>query len=235
MDKGKEIVDPSKEGWITIAKKAPLQISPRPTQPFSSQRPTQPYYNTQAKQAGKCYVVYEGFKTGIFHSWAECCASVSRYHGAFWQGFPNADIAALEYQKYIAEKIRRQVQQTQDASSEIRDFYNPGVPGEIYNTINALWKAHIAGIKKEFRIQLTQLSTQISNLAAQLDAEKVKNYKYKHASLQVLKQINWNEDFSLEKITSFSQLSELLEDTTDSTFEQIKRICLFEKTKSHLP
>ena len=138
MDKGKEIIDPSKEGWITVAKKAPQPLaSRRPTQPFSSQRPNQPYYNTEAKQAGKCYVVYEGFKTGIFHSWAECCASISRYHGALWQGFPNADIAALEYQKYIAEKIRRQVQQTQDASSEIRDFYNPGVPGEIYNIINA--------------------------------------------------------------------------------------------------
>ena len=85
------------------------------------------------------------------------------------------------------------MQQTQDnlsQSSEIRDFYNPGLPGDVYNTINAVWKSHIAGIKKEFRVQLTQLSTQISNLAAQLDAEKVKTYKFKHVSLQVLKQIN---------------------------------------------
>ncbi|KAL6183869.1 hypothetical protein ACLB2K_045279 [Fragaria x ananassa] len=223
-------MNPSTEGWITVAKKAPAQNS--------SQRPNQPYFQNRAKPANKCYVVFEGFKTGIFHNWAECAASISRYRGALWQGFPNVDIAALEYQKYIAAKVRCQVQQTQDnlsQSSEIRDFYNPGLPGDVYNTINAVWKSHIAGIKKEFRVQLTQLSTQISNLAAQLDDEKVKTYKFKHISLQVLKQINWSEDFTLEKITSFLQLSELLEDISDPTFEQIKRICLFEKSKNHLP
>lgn len=88
------------------------------------------------------------------------------------------------------------MQQTQGASSEIKNFYNRGIPGDIYNTV---WKSHIAGVKKEFRVQLTQQSTQISNLATQLDVERVKNYKYKYASLQVLKQINWSEDFSLEK------------------------------------
>ncbi|XP_040362982.1 uncharacterized protein LOC121049500 [Rosa chinensis] len=69
MDKDKEIIDPSNTGWITIAKKEPSQSSSRPTQP--QQRPKQPYFHNKAKPAYICYVVFEGFQTGVFHSWAE--------------------------------------------------------------------------------------------------------------------------------------------------------------------
>lgn len=48
--------------------------------------------------------------------------------------------------------------------------------------------------------------------------------------------MNWNEDFNFEKINNFLQLSDLISDEFfDPVFEQIKRICLFEKAKTLLP
>ncbi|MFQ6637995.1 hypothetical protein Gotur_012734, partial [Gossypium turneri] len=46
----------------------------------------------------------------------------------------------------------------QQQSQEIKDFYNPGLPIELYNFINEIWKTHISEQRANFRRALTKFS-----------------------------------------------------------------------------
>ncbi|KAL6967358.1 hypothetical protein U1Q18_033170 [Sarracenia purpurea var. burkii] len=76
----------------------------------------------------------------------------------------------------------------------------------------------------------------MGRLATQLAHQTTKLDKLQQLCFNIMKQINWNEEFSYEIINTFLQLANIIaNDLPDSRFERVKRICLCEKAKSILP
>ena len=73
-------------------------------------------------------------------------------------------------------------------------------------------------------------------LATKLAEQTAKLSRLKNLCFNIIKQMNWEEDFNFEKINSFLQLSDLIiNEFPDPIFVRIKRICLFEKARHLLP
>ena len=205
MDKGKQ---PSQGDWVTIAKKA---------------------------KEPKVYVVFVGRQPGIYLSWPECQAQVYKFPGACYQAYDNMTRAKKAFYSTppmttpTRQCPREDFSQTSKPDeSEIKDFFNPGIKQEIYNELNGVWKSHIVNNKGKFRKHM-------KNLANKLAEQTAKNSKLETLCFNIIKQMNWNEDFHFEKINNFLQLTDLISNEfSDPVFERIKRICLFEKAKTYL-
>ena len=217
-DKGKQPAVPGE--WVTIAKKAKTQGTS-----------TQPKPNP-------VYVVFSGRNPGFYDNWNQCFMQVNKFPGACHQKFNSMPEAITAWENWMKQlgppNMIYQFSKLQTKESlldmETYDFYNPGIPCVLYTHLNEAWKANLLDKRKDFRKHLSTLAYKIAEQTATLD-------KFKSLSLKILKGLNYeNEDFSLEKIDTFLEFSELLEhDFPKKKFNTIRRICLFEKEKILLP
>lgn len=211
MDKGKQ---PFQGDWVSVAKKA-------------------------KEPQAKFYVVFSGHQPGIYTNWYECQQQTNGVSGSCFQSFDTLAKARRAYygtpptitpNRQFARTPPVDILQTsKQDESEVKDFFNPGIDQKIYSELNGVWKNHIVDNKAKFRKHMSSLAL---NLAEQ--TAKLKNYQT--ICFEIMKQMNWEEDFNFEKINNFLKLSDLISNEfSDPLFERIKRICLFEKAKALLP
>lgn len=75
--------------------------------------------------ASKYYAVRKGMKTGIFHTWEECRASVSGYSGAEYKSFPTEEQARM----YLGDSVRENDEEEDYVPVYVDGSYN-GATGE---------------------------------------------------------------------------------------------------------
>lgn len=80
---------------------------------------------TLAKQ--KYYVVWKGYSSGIFESWAECLNMVNGYEGPLYKSFPSKEDAILAYRNGPAEYLGKSAKPLKN--NELEEFVGrPLVP-----------------------------------------------------------------------------------------------------------
>ena len=115
-----------------------------------------------------------------------------------------------------------------ETNQEIKDFYNPGLNPKTYHLLNNIWKTHCLNQKAEFRRSMSQL-------AEFLKTQEEKQTFIHSEFAKFIKQVDWLEDFSEEKITTIINLMNFTEQQENSYLHKALRICLFNKAKTALP
>ena len=121
------------------------------------------------------------------------------------------------------------IEQSKQDFSDIKDFYNPRIPGDIYNELNGVWKSQITNQKGKFRQHMSCLAEKISDQVAKLE-------KFKNLYSKLFKQTKWDEETNFPKLNNFLCIIDLWDnEILDPKIQKAKRILLFEKAKCLLP
>ncbi|MFQ6666667.1 hypothetical protein Gotur_032941 [Gossypium turneri] len=128
---------------------------------------------------------------------------------------------------------QQQIEEEKDLS-KIKDFYNPGLPPEIYGFINEIWKTHVSEQRANFRRALTKFS--------QFLVEKTtKDSESEDLLLKSVLYRDWDEFqlfiMDIKKINNLLDVFQYFIHKGKNTtiMNKIFRICLYNKSRQILP
>ncbi|XP_059638878.1 uncharacterized protein LOC132281167 [Cornus florida] len=155
-----------KDGWISVAKKTVSK--PTPSQP------------------NKWFVVFAGHHPGIYATWNDCHKQLRSFNGSCFKAYDTLIEAQTVFYN-VGQASQKFFSQTPDAA-EINNFYDPGLPNNLYDEINNVWKTHKLGANKKFRQHLSSLTALITEQTAMND-------ELKKLCIQICLTIDWEKDF----------------------------------------
>lgn len=113
----------------------------------------------------KYYVVWQGYKTGIFEDWTSCQSAVKGYSGAIFKSYPSRQEAeeVIELYKYNPELALLEEKKTSSTTSPICLAYNPSPRPTIGIAVDGACSgnpglAEYRGVRIEDGVQLFSIS-----------------------------------------------------------------------------